>query len=129
MKDEVMRSTRGTLLLFIALACFATEGESPRVRALSSKMHCSCGCGEVLGECSHKQCERKPAMKKTLEAAIAQGKPDNQVLDQMAAVYGSQILLTPAFHGFNTLLWIVPIAGGVIAVGWIIFVQRRRKQV
>jgi len=120
-----------TLIVLLAVVSISSgaDGDSPRVRALSSKMHCSCGCGEVLGECSHKQCERKPAMKKTLEAAITQGKSDSQVLDQMAAVYGSQILLTPSFHGFNTLLWIVPIAGGVIAVGWIILIQRRRKQV
>ncbi len=113
-------------ILFLASVCVAIEADPERVRSISGKLHCSCGCRQVLDECSHTHCERKPAMRQRIAAAIMEGKTDDQILSQMAATYGSDILLTPMFRGFDTMLWIVPVTGAVIAVGVTLAVQRRR---
>lgn len=105
----------------------AQPTESSRVKAISGKVLCDCGCREVLGDCEHKQCKRKPAMEKEISLAAAQGKSDGQILRQLAAEHGGDILLTPIFNGFNTLLWIVPVTLGLGATIATMFVQRRRR--
>ena len=80
-----------------------------------------------MGDCSHKQCERKPAMQRTISSALAEGKSDEQVLSLVSATYGSDVLITPTYSGFNTMLWIVPVAGALIAVAATVLVQKRMK--
>lgn len=118
--------SRVVLLLILATACVALASDSTRLKSLSGKVLCDCGCREVLGECSHKVCQRKPAMRQEISAALTLGKSDDQILRQIAAAHGNDILVTPMFQGFNTLLWIVPVTVGVIAVGATWTIQRRR---
>jgi cytochrome c-type biogenesis protein CcmH/NrfF len=112
--------------LLLVLVCLGVSQDSPRLKSLSSKMKCDCGCGEVLGECSHKECTRKPQLQRELSDDIATGKTDDATLQAIATAHGTDILLTPTFQGFNTMLWIVPITIGMFAVGATIAVQRRR---
>jgi cytochrome c-type biogenesis protein CcmH/NrfF len=112
-------------ILMLGAACFAAE-DSPRLRALTEKLMCNCGCGEHLGDCSHKQCERKPVLRQEISAAIKQGKTDDQIVNMLADKYGSDILLAPRFRGFDTLLWIVPVVGAFLAVGFTVAMQKRR---
>jgi len=118
---------RGVLAVaMLASVALAGNADSSRLKSLSRKMMCDCGCREVLDECSHKQCTRKPALQQEIAASLAGGKSDDDILKLVAAAHGSDILLTPTFNGFNTLLWIVPVMIGVIAVGAMLMVQRRR---
>jgi cytochrome c-type biogenesis protein CcmH/NrfF len=112
--------------LLLSSVRLATGEDLPRVRALTEKLMCNCGCGEHLGDCSHKQCERKPALRQEIAAAIQQGKTDDQILDLLAEKHGDDILLEPRFHGFSTMLWLVPVIGASLAVGFTIAIQRRR---
>lgn len=89
-------------------------------------MKCNCGCGDVLNECSHKECTRRPSLQKELSDQIAAGKSDETILKTLAAVHGADILLIPTFQGFNTMLWIVPISAAMLAIGATIAVQRKR---
>jgi len=115
-------------MLVLASLCLAANGDSPRMKSLSAKVLCDCGCREVLGECSHKECKRKFGMQQEIATATGQGKSDKQVLEQIAVAHGSDILITPMFRGFNTLLWIVPVTIGVIAMGMTLAVQRKKAQ-
>ena len=114
--------------LLLLASSMAQDANSLRAEKLSRKVLCSCGCRELLNECSHKQCERRPAMRRTIAAALAEGKSDDQVLVAISQTYGSDVLVVPAFHGFNTLLWIVPLGGAVIAISATTLMHRRRKQ-
>ena len=114
-------------MLLLASACLATDADSERVRSVSKKIKCSCGCGELLADCSHKQCERKPAMRAEIAAAIQNGKNDDQIVDLLADKYGSEILLAPRFRGFDTMLWLVPAVGAFVAVGFTVAMQKRRN--
>jgi cytochrome c-type biogenesis protein CcmH/NrfF len=112
--------------LTLASVCFAAAEDSRRMRALAGKLMCNCGCGEHLGDCSHKQCERKPGLRQEIAAAIQQGKSDDQIVDMLADKYGSDILLAPRFRGFDTMLWLVPALGALVAVGFTVRMQKRR---
>jgi cytochrome c-type biogenesis protein CcmH/NrfF len=115
-------------ILILGMACFGTGEDSPRLRALTEKLMCNCGCGEHLEECSHKQCERKPGLRQEIAAAIQQGKTDDQIVNMLADKYGSDILLAPRFRGFDTMLWIVPVVGAFVAVGFTVAMQKRRRE-
>jgi len=65
-------------------------------------------------------------MQRELTDAISAGKSDDLILKEAAAKHGADILLTPTFQGFNTMLWIVPITLGMFALGATIAVQRKR---
>jgi cytochrome c-type biogenesis protein CcmH/NrfF len=107
---------------------FALEGDSQRFASLGGKLHCTCGCGEILKECSHPKCGTRESLKHELADAIQQGQTDEQILEGMGTRHGASILLTPAFRGFNTLLWIVPIALSVIGFAFVLFGQLRSKR-
>ena len=115
-------------LAMIVLVCWSLLHAEDRARSssISKRILCTCGCREVLSECSHRACARKPPMMQEISAAIAKGKNDQQILDQMSAEYGADILLVPSFRGFDTMLWIAPIALGFLAVGGTLIAQRRR---
>ena len=110
-----MRTFRSTSLRLLAVAslvslALALNADSLRVESLAAKLRCNCGCGDILGECSHTKCEAKINLKRELMDAIQEGQTDQQILEGMGARHGATILLTPPFKGFNTMLWIVPIA-------------------
>jgi cytochrome c-type biogenesis protein CcmH/NrfF len=108
----------GAILVSLALAI---DPDSQRMESLSAKLRCSCGCEDILAECSHAKCETKRSLKNELADAIHQGQTDEQILDLMGTRHGATILLTPAFKGFNTLLWIVPIALGLFGFALVLF--------
>ena len=125
----VLIRIRGVAFCFLLVSsCFAQDPNAARAAKISKKVLCSCGCREVLNECSHKQCERKPVMQRTIASELAEGKTDDQVLAAIGQAYGSDVLLVPGFQGFDTLLWIVPVAAAVSAVSTTIVLQKRRKK-
>ena len=52
-------------LLMVALVSlsFALDDTSARLKSVSQKLFCNCGCGEVLAECSHLECKNKTTLK------------------------------------------------------------------
>src|SRR5215831_18366570 len=99
--------------------------DSSRLHSLATKVFCSCGCREVLSECSHPECTMKASMKQEIASAMQSGKTDDDILGHLEKKYGADILVVPGFHGFNVFLWIVPLAVTLIWVA--IFVWRRRS--
>ena len=121
---------RLSLLTFAMLASLALASgvDSPRVESLAAKLRCTCGCGDILAECSHTKCETKRSLKNELADAIQQGQNDEQILEVMGTRHGATMLLTPAFKGFNTLLWIVPVALGLLGFVVVLFSQLKSKR-
>ena len=131
-----MRPLRATPLGLLAVAvlvslALAQDADSHRVESLAAKLRCNCGCGDILKECSHTKCETKRSLKHELGDAIQQGQTDEQILELMGTRHGATILLTPPFTGFNTLLWIVPIALGLFGFAFVLFgrLRSQRRQI
>ena len=71
---------------------------------------CSCGCGQVLGECNHVGCPDSPVQLSELRTAMNTGMTDQQILDSFAAKYGATVLAAPRTQGFDLVAWIAPLA-------------------
>ena len=66
------------------------------------------------------------AVRHEIAAKVAAGKSDNEILTSLEAAYGSSILLSPSTSGLGALLWLVPVAGLVIALLIALRLARRR---
>lgn len=124
---RTLRSTLLGLLVFATLAslALATDADSRRLESLAARLHCTCGCGEILQECSHPKCETRGSLKHELADSIQQGLTDDQILELMGTRHAATILQTPPFKGFNTMLWIVPIAVCLFALAFVLFGRLR----
>jgi len=99
----------GALAVAVCFSLGASDAGA-RYDKLSHQMMCSCGCGQVLGECNHVGCPASPVQLAELRTAINAGMTDQQVLDSSAEKYGATILAAPKTQGFGLVAWIAPFA-------------------
>ena len=64
----------------------------------------------------------------TVRQLVAHGLTDSQIEEYLVARYGSTIVLDPPASGWSSLVWVLPVAGGVIAVAVLVVVLVRRRQ-
>jgi cytochrome c-type biogenesis protein CcmH/NrfF len=63
---------------------------------------------------------------KKLQALIAQGKSEKEIIDIFVRDAGSEdVLAAPLDHGFNRLAWLVPYLAAALGLGGILFTARR----
>lgn len=104
---------KATQALLLAVAvCFSVgaSDSSARYDRLNHQMMCSCGCGQVLGECNHVGCPDSPVQLAELRTAMNAGLTDKQILDSFVAKYGATVLAAPTKSGFDLVAWIAPFA-------------------
>src|SRR5258708_2722864 len=99
----------GTLAVAVGFSMGASDA-GQRYDHLNHQLMCSCGCGQVLGECNHVGCPASPVQLAELRTAINTNMNDQQILDSFATKYGSTVLAAPRTHGFDLLAWIAPFA-------------------
>ncbi|HEY2466372.1 MAG TPA: cytochrome c-type biogenesis protein CcmH [Terracidiphilus sp.] len=98
--------------LLVLAVCFSVGASDPSARYdhLNHQLMCSCGCGQVLGECNHVGCPDSPVQLAELRTAMSAGMTDQQILSSFAAKYGATVLAAPTTHGFDLVAWIAPFA-------------------
>ncbi|WP_109485702.1 cytochrome c-type biogenesis protein [Occallatibacter savannae] len=104
---------RGLQAAFLAVAvCFSIGATDATARydKLSHQFMCSCGCGQVLGECNHVGCPASPVQLAELKVDMTNGMGDKEIMDSFAAKYGATVLAAPTTTGFNLVAWIAPFA-------------------
>lgn len=99
----------GALALAVCFSMGASDA-SGRYDHLNHQLMCSCGCGQVLGECNHVGCPDSPVQLAELKTAMSEGMTDQQILSSFAAKYGATVLAAPTTHGFDLVAWIAPAA-------------------
>ena len=67
-------------------------------------------------------------VRSTVRQLVDQGWTDARIEDYLVARYGSAIVLDPPTSGWSSLVWVLPIAGGVIAVAVLAAVLARRRR-
>lgn len=113
----------GSLAIAVCFSLGASDAGA-RYDHLNHQLMCSCGCGQVLGECNHVGCPDSPVQLAELRTAINSGISDKQVLDSFAAKYGATVLAAPTMQGFNIVAWIAPFAVfGAALLGTILLVR------
>jgi len=100
------------LLAAFALAGPAGAGSKPNAAEIETELVCPV-CHETLDQSTAPIAQE---MKATIRRRIAQGWTKKQIIDEMVANFGPQVLSTPSKHGFDALAWILPIGGALIGV-------------
>jgi cytochrome c-type biogenesis protein CcmH len=126
--------TTSALVSPVALA--QETASTPRAKALSMRVKCMCGgCNDPAGGCYHSggafsgPCASALAMIKEINQKIAKGEPDDAILKDFVAEYGSTVLVDPPKSGFNLTAWIMPVLVPLVAVFavWEVLRQWRRR--
>jgi len=110
--------------------------QSDRPHQIGAKLKCMCnGCDQAAGKCYHVggaysgPCNTAKTMLKEIDAHIAKGMTDEQVLQAMIAQYGPLAYVEPPKSGFGLVAWLMPILyllGGLALV--VIVMKRWRKR-
>ena len=111
------------LLVLVALFLFvspALAADQPTVSSIGAKLQCLCGCGKTVQNCDDANCSFRDNAREVIQQALTAGQSEKQIIDNMVAQFGEQILVEPPKSGFNLVAWIVPFAallGGAAVVG------------
>jgi cytochrome c-type biogenesis protein CcmH len=113
--------------LVVGSGVFTTSPPNAAQRALAIESDIKCPSCEDLSV-ANSSAQTAVIVRAAVGQLIAQGKTDQQINTYLADRYGSAIVLTPSKSGWSLLVWVLPLVGGVVAVGLLtlLFVRRRR---
>jgi cytochrome c-type biogenesis protein CcmH len=100
------------LLAALVVAAPAAAASKPDAAEIETELVCPV-CHETLDQSTAPIAQE---MKATIRRRIAQGWTKKQIMDEMVANFGPQVLSTPSKHGFDALAWVLPIGGALIGV-------------
>jgi cytochrome c-type biogenesis protein CcmH len=116
------------LLPTTALATSAMPGTPPQAQAnlpdIEDQVMCPV-CGTALNLSFSPQADRERAF---IRHEIAQGKTENEIIDDLVAQYGTSVLAEPPKSGFDLTAWLVPGIAIIIAAIAIAFGLRRWRR-
>ena len=114
--------------LFAGALVVAAVGDSgprttaERARAVSESIKCPTCQGQSVADSSAPVAR---AIRTEVARRIEAGETDDQIRGYIAGIYGEDYLLTPPRDGVAGLIWFLPAAGLVLAVGGLAVVFRR----
>jgi cytochrome c-type biogenesis protein CcmH/NrfF len=101
-----------------------TEGQSQeRLFALASALKCQTCIGESVAD---SQSPSAVQFREEIQAQMAQGRTDDEILNFFVERYEREILLTPPGSGVGALVWIVPVV--VVAGALVVLVGAYRRR-
>ena len=116
------------LLPTTALATSAIPGTPPQAQAnlpdIEDQVMCPV-CGTALNLSFSPQADRERAF---IRHEIAQGKTEDEIIDDLVAQYGTAVLAEPPKSGFDLTAWLVPGIAIIIAAIAIAFGLRRWRR-
>jgi cytochrome c-type biogenesis protein CcmH len=115
------------LVLVVALAVGASgdgdgDSEAARTARLSRELRCPTCRGLSVAESDAKAAQ---AIRDEIRARVEAGQSDDEVRQYLISRYGDDILLKPSGSGVTGLVWALPVALGVAAVGGLVVAFRR----
>jgi len=124
------------LAVVLALAAgpivLAQTAYSQRAKEIGTKLKCMCrGCDMSAGLCAHPggsfsgPCDTAKGMLKEVDAHLAKGESEQQIIDAFVAEYGSLVYVEPPKKGFGLVAWLMPVAYSVVGLGLLVFVVRK----
>jgi cytochrome c-type biogenesis protein CcmH len=109
------------VLAVLVLAAPAAAGGQPDAAAIETELVCPV-CHETLDQSTAPIAQE---MKATIRRRLAQGWTKKQIMDEMVANFGPNVLSTPSKHGFDALAWVLPIGGALLGVAALAYGARR----
>jgi cytochrome c-type biogenesis protein CcmH len=113
--------------LVLGSGVLTSSPPSPAERALSIESVVRCPTCEDLSV-AQSTAPTAVAVRGAITQLIAEGRTDQQIQAYLTARYGSSIELDPPASGWSLLVWLLPLAGGLVAatVVAVVLVRRRR---
>lgn len=114
--------------LVIGSGVLSSAPPTPAQRALAIESSIRCPSCEDLSV-ADSSAPTAVTVRATVRRLIAQGRTDAQIESYLASRYGSSIVLVPPTSGWSLLVWVLPTAGGGLAVAVlaVVLVRRRRS--
>jgi cytochrome c-type biogenesis protein CcmH len=111
------------VLLAVALLAAACGGddETPTLAELEKKFICPT-CQTTLELSNAPVADR---MRAFIRERIAAGDSESEISEALVAQFGEGVLAAPPKEGFNLLAWVLPLAGGAVAIGALAVALRR----
>jgi cytochrome c-type biogenesis protein CcmH len=111
------------VLLAVALLAAACGGadETPTLAELEKKFICPT-CQTTLELSNAPVADR---MRVFIRERIAAGDSESEISEALVAQFGEGVLAAPPKEGFNLLAWVLPLAGGAVAIGALAVALRR----
>ncbi|MGH9587644.1 MAG: cytochrome c-type biogenesis protein CcmH [Acidobacteriaceae bacterium] len=120
----------GLALCLVAGLGMGAADAGARFNDLTTKLMCTCGCGQTLATCNHLGCSSLAREGGELKTAIDRGDSDNTILIAFQNEYGPTVLSAPLLTRFNVIAWVVPpLFLGLGLVGAFVLVRRWRRRV
>lgn len=126
----------GVVSFLFALAAaplvIAQVAYSQRAKEIGTHLKCMCrGCDMSAGLCAHPggsfsgPCDTAKTMLKEVDAHLAKGESQQQIIDAFVVEYGSTVYVEPPKKGFGLVAWLMPIAFSVVGFALLIFIVRK----
>lgn len=93
-----------------------------RARGVAESIKCPTCQGQSVADSSAPAAR---AIRTEIGRRIEAGETDEEIRDYIAGIYGEENLLTPPRDGVAGLIWFLPAAGSVLAVGGLYLAFRR----
>ena len=123
--------SRIAIILVMLTMLWPRAMRSDVVDDLGAQLLCQCGnCGYLLGNCGMHGCSSRAEMTQSIDESLAEGKNENEIVQNFMIKYGVKVLATPPAEGFNLLVWILPIlAGGLVLIvaGRVVIVMKKKS--
>jgi cytochrome c-type biogenesis protein CcmH/NrfF len=106
----------------------ADRSRKPTLESIGDQVMCLCGCVATLNHCPHRDCATVAEIRPIIEKEIAEGKDETTILQDLAIRYGVQVLAAPPARGFNLAAWILPGAGLLAGLSFVVVIVRRWRK-
>ena len=101
-----------------ALAVGTFTGAAPTDAERAQRLEATIRCPSCVSQSvANSETPAAKGVKRLIDERIAKGDTDEEIRDFVASRYGRGILLDPSGKGFGALVWGVPVAVAIIAVG------------
>jgi cytochrome c-type biogenesis protein CcmH/NrfF len=105
----------------LAAACGGGDDERPTLAELEKKFICPT-CQTTLELSNAPVADR---MRAFIRERIAAGDSEDEISAALVAQFGEEVLAAPPKEGFNLLAWVLPLAGGAVAIAVLAVALRR----
>lgn len=119
------------LVVVAALAVGASGSDAPssdaeRAQAIAGTVRCPTCRGQSVAS---SDAPAAVEIRREIDRRVGVGEGDDEVQRALVAAYGDGILLNPPASGVAGLVWVLPVAGLVIALGALAYAFRRWRPV
>ncbi|MHB8293316.1 MAG: cytochrome c-type biogenesis protein [Acidimicrobiales bacterium] len=113
------------VLVYGAWPVSAPQTVSEKVASIASQVRCPT-CKDVSAEASN--ASTALAVRAAIRRRVAKGEPATQIEAFLVRTYGPQIMLRPPSTGLASVVWVLPVAAGLLAAAGVGVVVFRRRQ-